>query len=287
MLLLLVSWLDDDGQCLEVLPSTDDVVSLFCKGLRVLLGGGPLILGAVPSTEFEFLLLLEVEFLATEVSKFRKSAKASLLVLDRVTGAELNGSSFQTDEEPNGSIADELVSSLRGVVDELLWLILARLLAEKGSKESSRLLLTGTLAALPLPMPNGSMPAELVPQAVDVDEVLLTVSQLLPKGSTAAAETEAVVTVEALGELKGSAPGVTLAPKAADTGAVKGSSWFLKGSAPSRSNGSPYRWSLNGSSLNSNAEYFDRCVGVGSAEPKAESSDTQPLVGFWVDNLEN
>ena len=84
-----------------------------------MLGGGPLILGAVPSTEFEFLLLL-VEFLATEVSKFRKSAKASLLVLDRVTGAELNGSSFQTDEEPNGSIADELVSSLRGVVDELL-----------------------------------------------------------------------------------------------------------------------------------------------------------------------
>lgn len=116
---------------------------------------------------------------------------------------------------------------------------MARLLAEKGSKESSRLLLTGTLAALPLPMPNGSMPAELVPQAVDVDEVLLTVSQLLPNGSTAAAETEAVVTVEALGELKGSAPGVTLAPKAADTGAVKGSSWFLKGSAPSRSNGSP------------------------------------------------
>ena len=85
-----------------------------------MLGGGPLILGAVPSTEFEFLLLLEVEFLATEVSKFRKSAKASLLVLDRVTGAELNGSSFQTDEEPNGSIADELVSSLRGVVDKLL-----------------------------------------------------------------------------------------------------------------------------------------------------------------------
>ena len=117
---------------------------------------------------------------------------------------------------------------------------MARLLAEKGSKESSRLLLTGTLAALPLPMPNGSMPAELVPQAVDVDEVLLTVSQLLPNGSTpAAAETEAVVTVEALGELKGSAPGVTLAPKAADTGAVNGSSWFLKGSAPSRSNGSP------------------------------------------------
>ena len=115
--------------------------------------------------------------------------------------------------------------------------------------------------------------------AVDVEEVLLTVSQLLPKGS-AAAETEVVATDEALGELKGSAPGVTLAPKAAETGAVKGSSWFLNGSAPSRSKGSPYRWSLNGSSLNSNAEYFDLCVGVGSAEPKAESSDTQPLVGF-------
>ena len=82
-----------------------------------MLGGGPLILGAVPSTEFELLLLLFFELLATEeVSKFRKSAKASLLVLDRVTGAELNGSSFQTDEEPNGSIADELVSSLWGVV---------------------------------------------------------------------------------------------------------------------------------------------------------------------------
>ena len=65
-------------------------------------------------------------------------------------------------------------------------------------------------------------------------------------------------------------------PKAASTVAVKGSSEpLLNGSAPSNSKGSPYRWLENGSSLKSN---FGLCVGVGSAEPKAESSEAQPLL---------
>lgn len=107
-------------------------------------------------------------------------------------------------------------------------------MAENGSKESSKLLLAGTDdALLLLLMPNGSIPDEVVPQAVEVDEVLLTVSQFVPKGSTSLL---AVLDVAVLP--KGS-PEVTLAPKAADTGAVNGSSWFLNGSAPSRSNGSP------------------------------------------------
>lgn len=57
------------------------------------------------------------ELLVTELSKLRKSAKASLLVLDRLTGAELNGSSFQTEDDPKGSMFLEAVvlSILLGV----------------------------------------------------------------------------------------------------------------------------------------------------------------------------
>ena len=71
----------------------------------------------------------------------------------------------------------------------------------------------------------------------------------------------------------------TVEPNAASTVAVKGSSvpLFLKGSAPSSSKGSPYRWLEKGSSLKSN---LGLCVGVGSAEPKAESSEAQPLLKF-------
>ena len=84
--------------------------------------------------------------------------------------------------------------------------------------------------------------------------------------------------------LKGSGGGLgagldneTVEPNAASTVSVKGSSeaLFLKGSAPSNSKGSPYRWLEKGSSLKSN---FGLCVGVGSAEPKAESSEAQPLL---------
>ena len=73
----------------------------------------------------------------------------------------------------------------------------------------------------------------------------------------------------------------TVEPNAASTVAVKGSSeaLFLKGSAPSNSKGSPYRWLEKGSSLKSN---FGLCVGVGSAEPKAESSEAQPLLKFLL-----
>ena len=91
------------------------------------------------------------------------------------------------------------------------------------------------------------------------------------KGSSAGLEAVAGLDNEAEAE-----EAVVEVPKAASTVAVKGSSEpLLNGSAPSNSKGSPYRWLENGSSLKSN---FGLCVGVGSAEPKAESSEAQPLL---------
>ena len=140
--------LEDQGleRLCEVL-STDAVVSLFCKGFKVLFGGGkPLLIFGV-----------------FDIDVLRKSANASLLVLERVTGTALKGSllgllvasDFQADEDPKGSVgtawclpiavaAGPPKGSSLAEAGKATGLDLAKLLAENGSKESSKLLLTGT-----------------------------------------------------------------------------------------------------------------------------------------------
>ena len=84
----------------------------------------------------------------------RKSAKASPEVLDRLTpavpGTVLNGSVVvvqgvvvdQAEDDPKGSRPTSVGPFLTFLTS------LTRLLAEKGSKESSRLLLWGTLGVV-------------------------------------------------------------------------------------------------------------------------------------------
>ena len=154
----LVLLLEDQGleRLCEVL-STDAVVSLFCRGFKVLFGGGK----PLPV----LLLIFGVELLPVPVVLLRKSANASLLVLERVTGTALKGScfcwlvllviasDFQAVDEPKGSVGCTTSggSAAAGrwpngspAGGKAIGLDLARLLAEKGSKESSKLLLTGT-----------------------------------------------------------------------------------------------------------------------------------------------
>ena len=203
--------LEDQGleRLCEVL-STDAVVSLFCKGFKVLFGGGkPLLIFGV-----------------FDIDVLRKSANASLLVLERVTGTALKGScwwlvlvasDFQADDDPKGSVGTSGGNTAAGrpngssalVADDVvIGLDLARLLAEKGSKESSKLLLTGTTLLLPKGS-DATVVEVMAPQALPVnclcisgvvdqalpvnclftsgvveDEVLLSVSQVVPpKGS--------------------------------------------------------------------------------------------------------
>ena len=208
--------LEDQGldRLCEVLLSIDAVVSLFCRGFKVLFGGGKPLPVPVLLLIFGVVVLL------------RKSANASLLVLERVTGTALKGScwwlvlvasDFQADDDPKGSVGTSGGNTAAGrpngssalVADAVvIGLDLARLLAEKGSKESSKLLLTGTTLLLPKGS-DATVVEVMAPQALPVnclcisgvvdqalpvnclftsgvveDEVLLSVSQVVPpKGS--------------------------------------------------------------------------------------------------------
>lgn len=172
----------------------------------------------------------------------KAAAKGSLLVFDLVTGTALKGSADatadsavddvieedQADEEPNGS----KVFGFSGVF--------VKFLAENGSKESSKLLVFDKVALFELLL-KGSQASPHPGVSVVLEP---------PKGSVEPPRAKEGLGVSFSPFFRGRVP------KASSTEAVKGSCSFLKGSAPSNSKGSPYRWllSLKGSSLKSRAE---------------------------------